>query len=197
MRSVQLTALLESIDAANREDPHHEAAEGIDYPKELLYSRRMWRQLEEFAPDASEALQIAARAQHIRRWEIPRSRYPKNRSGYLEWRRELGRFHAEQTAHLMTEAGYDADSISRVQSLLMKKDIKRDSDMQTLEDVICLVFLRYYLEDFAARQDKDKLTSIIRKTWNKMSARGRQEAIRLDLPPKLAVVIEAALADPG
>lgn len=194
MNSSKLEQVIERIDAANREDPHRERANGQDYPKEYLYSLRMTEQLNEFAPDADEALQIAARAQHIRRWQIPRADYPKTRTGYLTWRRDLGRFHAEATAALMAEVGYDQSSISRVQNLLMKKGIKQHADTQTLEDVICLVFLNYYLEAFAAQHDEAKLISIIRKTWGKMSERGQKAALQLTLPEHLSALVNKALS---
>jgi hypothetical protein len=185
--------VIEGIDAANGEDPNREWAGGNDYPKELLYSRRMTEQLRGFAPEADEVLQIAARAQHIRRWQIPRTDYPNTRIGYLTWRRDLGQFHARETAALMAQAGYDQNSISRAQDLLTKKAIKHNPDTQTLEDVICLVFLNYYLEPFSTQHDEAKLISIIRKTWDKMSERGHQAASQLQLPPHLTPLINKAL----
>jgi hypothetical protein len=194
MTSSHFDTVIQKIDAANREDPNREMAAGQEYPKELLYGIRMSEELSRFQPQASEALQIAARAQHIRRWEIPRSDYPRNRVGYLTWRRDLGRFHADQTAALMSEAGYDADSVARVRDLLTKKGIKQNEETQTLEDVICLVFLNYYLEDFARQHEEDKLIAIIRKTWGKMSERGHTAALQLNLPPHLGELIGKALA---
>ncbi|MCW8196601.1 DUF4202 domain-containing protein [Proteobacteria bacterium 005FR1] len=194
MTSSRFEQVISSIDAANREDPNREKADGQEYPKELLYGLRMSEQLDRFQPDASEVLRIAARAQHIRRWAIPRSDYPKDRVGYLTWRRDLGRFHAEQTAALMSQAGYDPDSITRAQDLLTKKGIKQNEETQTLEDVVCLVFLKYYLEDFATQHDEDKLVAIIRKTWGKMSDRGHQAALQLALPSHLNELIGKALA---
>lgn len=194
MTSKQLEETIERIDNANREDPNRETADGRDYPKELLYSLRMTEQLTAFAPDADEALQIAARAQHIRRWQIPRADYPKTRPGYLKWRRDLGQFHARETAGLMTDLGYDRDNIARVQDLLTKKGIKQNTDTQTLEDVICLVFLSYYLEPFAAKHDEPKLIAIIRKTWGKMSPRGQEAALQLTLPEHLKPLLHKALS---
>ena len=51
---------------------------------------------EEAVSPLSELLLIfAARAQHIHRWEIPRSDYPEGRAGYLKWRTDLGKLHAD------------------------------------------------------------------------------------------------------
>ena len=188
-----LTQVIAAIDLANQQDPNVEMVDGKAIAKEVLYSQRMSNCLQQFAPDASEALQIAARAQHIRRWTIPRSDYPSGRQGYQQWRVYLGKFHAQTTTALMAEAGYTDAMQSRVADLLQKKAIKRDAETQCLEDVICLVFIQYYLEDFAAKHDEDKLIDIIRKTWNKMSAEGHAAALKVTLPVPLTDLIGKAL----
>lgn len=189
----QLERVIALIDAANREDPRQENDGQRDYPKAYLYSLRMSETLNRFQPAASEPLQIAVRAQHIRRWQIPRADYPAGRVGYLTWRRDLGRFHAEETGRLMQEAGYPTDTIEEVQRLLTKQGLKRNPDTQTLEDVACLVFIQHYLEDFASSQQHDKLLDIIRKTWNKMSEDAHQAALALDVPPAVTALVEEAL----
>lgn len=189
----RLQAAFDAIDARNGQDPNRETTAEGPQPKELLYGRRMSDSLARFAPAASEALQLAARAQHIERWRIPRGDYPKTRPGYLQWRRDLGRFHADTCAHLLEEVGYEAATIERVRSLLMKRNLRQDAEAQTLEDVACLVFLQYYLADFAAGQPKDKVVAIIRKTWNKMSAAGQAAALELDLVPTAKVLVDRAL----
>src|SRR3954471_24845662 len=121
------------VDAVNSLDPAG---------KELLYSRRMSEWLDRVEPAASDALRLAARAQHVRRWTIPRSDFPMDRIGYLTWRTALYKFHADQAADLLRAAGYDDDpTIARVASLIRKERLKTDPEAQTLEDVICLVFL--------------------------------------------------------
>ena len=125
---------------------------GETHPKEWLYAIRMSEQLVEFAPDASEELRIAARAQHICRWKSPREDYPMDRPGYLRWREDLKKMHAKLTGEILEEVGYDSEFIKRVQFLIRKKQLKKDEGTQTLEDVICLVFLKYYFEDFAAKK---------------------------------------------
>lgn len=194
MTAGRLEQILALIDAANAEDPRQDGSEGRLLPQELLYSQRMSACLADFEPAASEALQIAVRAQHIRRWQIPRDRYPMDRIGYLSWRRDLGQFHAEQSAALMEEAGWDKAGIARVRSLLTKQGIKRDAESQTLEDVACLVFLRYYLADFAARHPEEKLLAIIRKTWKKMSGHGHQAALQIELDSTLRALLAKAIA---
>ena len=182
------------FDAANAEDPHLEVVDGVSYPKELLYAQRMTSWLDRFAPDASEALRLAVRCQHIRRWMIPRSQYPMDRRGYLQWRTGLAKFHADTAADILREVGYEAALIGRVQSLLRKEGLKRDPEVQCLEDVICLVFLESYCADFARQHDTAKMLPIIRKTWEKMSPRGREVARALDLSQEVHHLVEAALA---
>ena len=186
-------AAIERIDAANSEDPNREVWDGQEHPKELLYAQRMSESLEHLAPDAPEVVRLAVRAQHIQRWEIARTQYPKDRQGYRTWRTELGRFHAETAATILREVGYGPETIRRVQSLLQKKQLKVDPDCQLLEDVICLVFLRYYFADFAEEHDEAKLINILRRTWKKMSPRGQQAALEIELPAPLRTLVEKAI----
>lgn len=189
----RLQQVLALIDAENREDPNQELADGQSWPKEYLYSRRMSDTLATFAPDASELLQIACRAQHIRRWSIPRSDYPMDKTGYKRWRTELAQFHGDLTANLMARVGFDETEQQQVKDLLLKKQLKRDSQVQALEDVICLVFIRYYLERFATRHEEDKLVDIIRKTWGKMSPDGHAAALQVSLSPAMQALVGKAL----
>ncbi|OXY83372.1 DUF4202 domain-containing protein [Oceanimonas doudoroffii] len=188
--SSRLERVMSAIDQINSQDPNQQDHR----PKELLYSERMTRQLQLFAPDAGELLHIAARAQHIRRWAIPRADYPMDRTGYKRWRSDLAQYHADLTANLMAEAGYDENERRRVGDLLQKKRLKQDADVQILEDVICLVFVQHYLEDFAAGHDEDKVVDIIRKTWRKMSEQGHQAALALPLSPAMQALVGKALA---
>ncbi len=182
------------IDAANSQDPNLES-DGADLrPKELLYSQRMSQCLEEFAPDASEHLRIAARGQHIERWTSPRSAYPEGRTGYKQWRAELGLFHAKRVGELMREAGYGEEDVKRTQYLVQKRGLGRDPETQCLEDVVCLVFIRHYLEDFASKHDEDKLIDIIRKTWAKMSEKGHAAALQVPLSGAMKNLVGKALS---
>ncbi len=181
------------FDAANAEDPHKEEADGKTYPKELLYAMRMSRKLDDFEPHASEALQLTARCQHIRRWEIPRESYDMDRTGYLKWRRDLKKFHAQTATEILQSLGYPHETIDRVAFLLEKKKLKRDPETQTLEDVICLVFLQYYLEPFMEKHPEGKLIDILQKTWNKMSEEGRDAALKLPLSESSRRLIGKAL----
>ncbi len=184
------------IDDANSKDPNSETIDGVRQPKELVYGMRMSAWLEKLDPGASEALKLAVRAQHLRRWEIPRSGYPMNRAGYYKWRTTLYRFHADKAAQILHKVGYDESYVSKVADLLQKKDLKSDPETQTLEDAAALVFLEYHLADFVSRDDIDetKAIEIIRKTWNKMSGRGQQAALALEQPPATADILNRALS---
>ncbi len=191
--------LLESfdrIDEANAQDPNTEGVDGVETPAALVYGRRMTAQLERLRPDASEALRIAARAQHIRRWELPRSDFPMDRVGYLKWRTTLYGYHGEKAGEIMEAAGYDDESIARVKLILSKGKLKTDPEAQTLEDAAALVFLEHHLAEFAAREDmtEEKLIDILQKTWRKMSEQGQQEALKLELPPDLQEIVQKALS---
>lgn len=194
--ATRFEAAIARIDAANAEDPNTEEANGATHPKELLYGRRMSAWLDRLAPDASEPLKLAARAQHVRRWAIPRRDYPMSRAGYLKWRTTLYRFHAEIAAGILREVGYDDSTVTAVQSLLRKERLRRDADAQCLEDVACLVFLENYLADFAPQYDEQKVLAILRKTWNKMSPQGQATTEQLALPPSARSLLNKALSAP-
>ncbi len=182
-----------AIDAKNAEDPNYELVDGEQVPKELLYSRRMSARLQDFDPEAPETLQIAARAQHICRWRIPRDSYPMNRTGYLKWREDLKKMHASITTGILENLGFTEKFRDRVAFLIRKKLLKKDEDSQKLEDVICLVFLDYYFEDFAKGHPEEKVIDILQKTWAKMSEAGHKAALSLDLSPKTRELVTKAL----
>jgi hypothetical protein len=191
----RLDEAFERFDAANAEDPNTERVEGVEVPKELVYGQRMSRQLDAFAPDARESVKLAARAQHIRRWEVPRESYPEGRAGYLKWRTDLYKRHGDIAGEIMADVGYDEATIERVKTLLRKRGLKTDPDVQLLEDVICLVFLDHYFHDFAQKHDEEKLNPIIQKTWKKMTERAHTAALKLDYAPEDLAKIQKALAD--
>ena len=186
-------AALAAFDAANARDPNLEFADGAHQPRELLYAQRLTEWVLRLRPDASEALRLAARCQHICRWEIPRNRYPADRAGYLRWRRDLQRFHASRSGEILGAVGYDPGTIARVQALNLKQDLATDPECQTLEDALCLVFLQYQLGDLANRTEAPKIINAIRKSWAKMSPAGRDAALRLDFTPGERRLLEAAL----
>lgn len=189
----QLQNTFAAFDTANSDDPNRDLVDGQLQPREFVYAQRMSAQLALFCPAASVDLQLAARCQHICRWKIPRSDYPMDRQGYKRWRTDLALFHGETAAAILAQQGYAESVIKRVKDLLLKRGLKRDEEVQTLEDVICLVFIQHYLADFASKHDEAKLIDIIRKTWNKMSEKGHGAALALPLTIDLLTLIGKAL----
>lgn len=191
----RLSTAIVGIDAANSADPNRTRIDGTEIPAELAYGQRMSAMLARVYPDASEALRLAARAQHIRRWEVPRSSYPMDRGGYLRWRKDLGRKHAEWAGAILADLGYSDDEIARVGALIRKDNFRRDPEAQAVEDVASLVFLAHYAEDFAAKHEPGKVIGILVKTLGKMSEHGKAAAAGLDLPPAVRAALETAIAE--
>lgn len=181
------------IDQTNMEDPTKEKVGGKEIAKELLYSIRMSERLAQFDPQSSEAMQLAVRAQHIGRWKIPRSDYPMDRVGYLKWREELKKMHESMTAEILQEVGYDEETIEKSKFLIRKKQLKTDPETQIMEDVICLVFLEYYFEEFAAKHESAKIIDILQKTWSKMSEKGHRAALQLPFSNSSLELIKEAI----
>jgi hypothetical protein len=199
MRNVKtgdFSEAIAKIDAANTEDPNLEEVKGENAPKELLYGKRMAAMMEETYQEASEVLKLAARSQHIRRWEIPRESYPMDRKGYLQWRTNLKGFHANLAREILESSGYDASALQKIDDLINKRRLKTDPETQALEDVICLVFLKYYFDDFIAKHEneEEKLLGILKKTWHKMSPKGHEKAMSLNHSDKALALINKALA---
>ena len=194
MTRSRLDLALAAFDRINADDPRVDEVDGAPQPRELVDARRMSNALARFEPDASEELRLAVRAQHIARWRIPRAEFPGGRQGYKQWRVRLMEMHAELASGVLREVGYDEPRIERVAQLLRKQGLKRDADVQALEDVACLVFLEHYFDDFATEHDEDKLVDILQKTWVKMSERGRAAALRLALSERAAGLVGRALA---
>ena len=197
MSDPRLQRVLSRIDEANAHDPSVVTMDGAAHPAAQLYGARMSAVLSALAPHASPHLQIAARGQHIERWSVPRDSYPQDRVGYLKWRKDLQAFHARRLGELMAEAGYDGDDQARVSDLVRKVGLKTDPEVQTLEDVACVVFLTHYGEDLFQRYDDDKVVDILRKTARKMSPCGIAHVGQLALSERNARLIGRALAEPG
>lgn len=198
----KLARALARMDESNRQDPNREFADGREWPKELLYSRRMSDILQRYVPEADEAQQLAIHAQHIERWKKPRSDYPMDRNGYLQWRTHLYRFHAETAAELLQQEGFDDETIERVRQAVGKRAVKLNADTQLLEDVAAMTFIEHYMLDFVARHPdytEEKWLDIIRKTWKKMSGRGQQFVLSggIRLPESLVPLIHKALENPA
>ncbi len=189
-------AALTAIDEAHALDPRRvDNGNGEETPYELHYARKMTHFLNRLTPDASPTLQLAVRAQHFRRWEVPRDSYTMDRPGYHRWRTALKQRQAEQVTSLCLECGCTADEAERVGALIRKENLKRDEETQALEDVACLVFLDDQLEDFEKTLDEDKMVGILRKTWAKMSEAGHALALQLSMSTRASGLVSKAIAD--
>ncbi|WP_442753804.1 DUF4202 domain-containing protein [Methylocystis sp. JAN1] len=188
-----LEAALAAIDAANAEDPRK--IDGRAF--ESLYAERMSARLAALYPDASDLLKIAARAQHLKRWEVPRGDYPEGRKGYNGWRRACRVHHARLAGEIMRASGYDDASVAHVGALIRKEQLKKDPESQALENVAAVVFLEYYFDGFLAKYadyDDEKIVDILGKTLCKMSPRGHAAALALPLPDRARALVAAAVA---
>ena len=189
-----LQCAFDAFDAYNSNDPHTEEVDGKKFPKELLYSLRMTDRLNLYEPEAPMHLKLAARCQHIGRWEIPRNTFSMDRKGYLQWRSKLVLYHAEIATRILTSCGLENNVIEKVRFLLQKKELRQHHpETQILEDVICLVFIEHYLDDFAIQHDDEKVIDILKKTIPKMSSRALNEAANIKLSPKAADLLQRAL----
>ena len=195
MDSERFRDAIRRIDAANADDPHTLIVDGESRPKELTHATMLTAWVRRLSPDAGEALLLAARAHHIRRWTIPRDDYPSGRRGYLRWRTALHAMHADEVGRVLQETGYAGDEIARVQQLVRKHNLTRDPEAQTLEDGLCLVFLETQFADLRARHPAAKIADIVQKTWRKMSPAARELALELDLSPDDRAALEGALAE--
>jgi hypothetical protein len=189
----RLDTVLAAIDRVNSEDPNQVMLDGVAHKKELLYGQQMSACLATHWPQANEQIQIAARAQHIKRWHLKRSDFATGKVGYLAWRKQLGQFHGELTASIMQQHGYSSDEAEQVSAIVRKQKLKSNADSQTLEDVACLVFLEHYFAAFAEKHDEDKIIRILQKTWHKMSEQSHQIALGLTLPAHLSRLVGKAL----
>jgi hypothetical protein len=184
---------LRRFDEENARDPNVVIAEEIVQPHELLYARRVTDWVLRLCPNASEALLLAARSQHICRWMIPRASYEMTRAGYLRWRADLKKFHAEKSAAILRGVGYSDEMIARVQQFNLKMNLASDPECQTLEDALCLVTLQYQLGELMDKTAPEKMPVILQKTWKKMSPAARKRALTLPFSSREQALIAEAL----
>jgi Domain of unknown function (DUF4202) len=176
---------VERFDAANAQDPR-----GVELP----YAQRLSAWVERLAPKASEELRLAARAQHICRWVIPRDSYPPGRIGYLKWREDLKHFHAQKAGDILRELGFDVTAVGHIQDLIRKRNFPRTPEGRILEDALCLVFLETQFAETAAKTGDEKMLGILQKTWRKMTPQAREIALTLPMSTGQRALVEKALA---
>ena len=190
----KLEKAFELFDNYNRNDIKQYTCNGIIYPQEFFLALQLSKWITKLDPHASEALLLASRCQHIGRWEVPRETYPDGKAGYLNWRSNLAKYHADKAAQLLLEAGYDDETIAHVQRIILKKDLKTDLEVQTMENALCLVFLEFEYHDFIKKHDDVKIIRILQKTWSKMTEPGRNFALTLNFNQRGGELINKALA---
>ncbi len=191
--SLSLNQAIQLIDRKNEVDPSQVLFEGKEYPTALIEGMRAEHWIQQLRPDAPDALLIAARGHHMRRWEIPRDSYPRTRQGYLAWRSRLYDFHAEAVAAVMQQSGYDEDAMAQAGRLMRKQGIKLDIDAQAYEDAVALAFLELRLDQFTQTVTEEQMDRALRRTWRKMSDAGHAAALTLELQPKAASAVQRAL----
>lgn len=202
---------LTTIPIANKDEQNGNTTETKQVPYELHYAQKMTSYLDSYSPDASEPLRLAIRAQHLRRWEIPRSSYPATKVGYFSWRTFLKNRQADQAREICLDAGYSAEEAGRVAALVKKENLKKrpvngdneneadnnksreEDEAQILEDVACLVFLDDQFDAFEKEVDEEKMLGILRKTWAKMSDKGRQVALQIKMSDRCMELVQKAL----
>jgi hypothetical protein len=190
----RLKRAIAAFRAENAQDPNTVLDGGVPRPRELVDAERLATWVQKLAPEASEALTLASYCQHLRRWESPRESYEPGRTGYLKWRKDLHRFHADTSARILSEAGYGEDTIAAVREIIQKQGLRSNADVQTMEDALCLSFLEHDFADFSARHDDAKVIDIVQKTWRKMSAHAHDVALTLPLAARPLALVKQALA---
>jgi len=186
----RFASAIRRFDEENGRDPNQEQGR----PRELLYAKRLTDWVLRLRPEASEALRLAARCQHICRWQSPRDSYAQTRAGYLKWRADLKKFHAEKSGAILREVGYDETTVRRVQALNLKQDFPTDEEGRVLEDALCLVFLEFQFAALVAKSDEGKMINALRKSWAKMTEAGHAEALKLNFAEREKKLVERALA---
>ena len=193
MTQDRLAATISDFDAQNAGDPRQITVDGAVRPQELLDAERLSAWVSKLAPDASVALRLAAHCQHLRRWESPRSSYPEGRAGYLKWRADLQRIHADHAVETLRAHRWDEPTIDAVRRIIEKRG---GPDTTLMEDALCLAFLEHESEQFASKHPDDKMVRVLTKTWRKMSPRARQAALGLSLTPRVAALVSRAIGEP-
>ena len=181
------------FDESNGQGPNRVHWRDREWPRALAHAEWLTGWVLRLRPTASEALRLAARCQHIRRWEVPRGDYPATREGYLRWKELLKRRHAELAGAILRKVGYPETVVERVQDLNLKRNLKTDEECQTMEDALCLVFLEHQLSDLISRTSEEKLIPALQKSWAKMSAAGREAAAGLALGERETRLLQRAL----
>ena len=186
-------AAILAIDRANACDTTRLSSGSSQEPKEIVHGRMVSDWILRLLPEASEALRLAGRAHHLERWKIPRASYPDGREGYLLWRRDLQDHHVQRAREILADLGYDDALLERVETILRKRRLRSDPEVQCFEDALCLVFLETQFRDLAHRLGEDKMVEVLRRTLVKMSPHGKRAATEIALPAGESALLAKAL----
>lgn len=189
----KLEKAFDLFDTYNKQDPNIMVWEDTSYPAAYFFALQLYNWVTTLNPDASEALLLASRSQHIGRWTSARTSYPEGKAGYLQWRMELAKFHASKAAELLAESGYDLEIIEHVQQIILKKNLRTDPEVQIMENALCLVFLQFQYEEFIHKHDEKKVFRVLQKSWGKMSKPGRDAALAISYSKEGKALLEKAL----
>ncbi len=189
----KLKKAFDLFDAFNKQDPNRIVWDDNSFPAAYFFALKLYDWIKILNPYAGEALLLASRSQHIGRWTSARNSYPEGKAGYLQWRMDLAKFHASKTAELMANAGYEEGIIEQVQHIILKKNLRTDPEVQTMENALCLVFLQYQYEEFIHKHDEKKVIRILQKSWHKMSDPGRNAALTITYSAEGKQLLDKAL----
>ena len=193
--SVRLAAAALAIDESNALDPTVIVVRGEASPLALAHGRLAVEWVSRLLASPPDTVLLAARAHHLRRWEVPRSSYPVGRVSYLRWRKDQKARHARDVEVILRSVGYESDVIERVQALVRRDNLGSDAHAQVVEDAACLVFIETQLADMAERLDHERLLDVIRKTARKMSEQGRALIEQLTIASMERGLIDEAFAE--
>lgn len=188
--SEQFDRALAEFDRANGQDPRTQSFEKVSYPRELIFARRVSAWITRLNPEASEPARLAARSHTLRRWEVPRARYPMDTAGYHAWRQATASHSAVNAEAVLLPLGYAPETVQRVRQLITGALFPRDPEAQLLEDADCLAFLELKLADYLEQWDDGKIDRVLRGTWSKMSPAARELARRLPLDPRVGHLLK-------
>lgn len=191
----KLEQAFQLFDAYNKQDPFKITWDGKEYPSEVFYAQKLHDSIKVLDPAPSEALLLASKCQHIGRWEIERKTYPEGRVGYLTWRSDLSKFHAQKAKEILESLDYTEDIVARVNDIVLKRQLKINPEVQTMENALCLVFLEYQFDDLIEKLSEEKMINVIRKTWKKMSDPGKEIALSLKYSEKAALLLDKSLKE--
>ena len=194
VRSARLSGAIAAIDAANAADPTRIVIDGVELPKELAHADVVERWVSTLDPSADELQILAARAHHLRRWVVPRTDYPEGRSGYLRWRADHKKRQAAEVGEILAANGYEPAEIDRVATIVAKRGLGTDPQVQVHEDALCLAFIELQFDELAQQLGDDHMVEVVRKTIRKMSPSGIAAASSIDLTEHGRSILAAAAA---